>query len=57
VAAKVGTITEWLRPSCAAVANLFLEDYTERILAFIAEQPDRTLDELIAAMHKRGLPL
>jgi hypothetical protein len=34
-----------------------LGDYTERILALVAEQPDRTLDELIAAMHKRWLPL
>src|ERR1700758_4772024 len=32
-----------------------LEDYAERILALIDEQPDRTLDELVAAMHKRRI--
>jgi transposase len=29
-----------------------LEDYGERILALVAEQPDRTLDEIVAAMRK-----
>jgi transposase len=33
-----------------------LEDYKERILAVIAEQPDRTLDEIIAVMRKRRIP-
>jgi hypothetical protein len=33
-----------------------LEDYAERILALIDEQSDRTLDELLAAMHRRRLP-
>ena len=33
-----------------------LEDYAERILALVAEQPDRTLDEIIAAMRKRRIP-
>jgi hypothetical protein len=33
-----------------------LEDYAERILALVAEQPDRTLDELVAALHKRRIP-
>jgi transposase len=33
-----------------------LEDYTERIIALIDEQPDRTLDELLAAMHRRRIP-
>jgi transposase len=33
-----------------------LEDYAERILALIDEQPDRTLDELLAAMHRRRIP-
>lgn len=32
------------------------EDYTEEILALIEEQPDRTLDETVAAMHKRKVP-
>jgi len=29
-----------------------LEDYGERILALVVEQPDRTLDEIVAAMRK-----
>ncbi len=33
-----------------------LEDYAERLLSLIAERPDRTLDELVAAMHKRRFP-
>jgi len=33
-----------------------LEDYAEEIVALIREQPDRTLDEIVAAMHKRRLP-
>jgi transposase len=33
-----------------------LGDYAERILDLIAEQPDRTLDELVAAMRKRRVP-
>jgi Homeodomain-like domain-containing protein len=31
-----------------------LEDYAERILALVDEQRDRTLDELVAAMHSDG---
>lgn len=33
-----------------------LEDYAEEIVALIEEQPDRTLNEIVAAMHKRRLP-
>jgi fructose-bisphosphate aldolase class 1 len=33
-----------------------LEDYGERILALVAEQPDRTLDEIVAAMRKPRIP-
>ena len=33
-----------------------LEDHAERILALVDEQPDRTLDELVAAMRKRRIP-
>ena len=33
-----------------------LEDYAERILALVDEQPDRTLDELVATMHRRRIP-
>jgi transposase len=32
-----------------------LEDYAEEILALIEEQPDATLNEIVAAMHKRRL--
>src|ERR1700730_11980484 len=32
-----------------------LEGCAEQILALVAEQPDWTLDELVAAMHKRRL--
>src|SRR5262249_46336074 len=43
-------------PKPAAVAVLFWKDYAERILALVAEQPDRTLDEIVAAMQKRRFP-
>jgi transposase len=33
-----------------------LEDYAEEILALIKEQPDRTLNEIVTAMHKRRMP-
>ena len=33
-----------------------LEDHAGRILALVGEQPDRTLDELVAAMRKRRIP-
>ena len=33
-----------------------LEDHAKRILALVAEQPDGTLDEHIATMHKRRIP-
>ena len=33
-----------------------LEDCAEEILALIEEQPDATLNEIVAAMHKRRLP-
>jgi len=33
-----------------------LEDYADRILAIIAEQPDRTLNEIVATMRKRRIP-
>jgi hypothetical protein len=33
-----------------------LKDHAERILALVHEQPDRTLDELVAAMRKRRIP-
>jgi transposase len=33
-----------------------LEDYAEEILALIEEQRDRTLDEIVAAMHKNHVP-
>ena len=33
-----------------------LEDYAEEIVALIEEHRDRTLDEIVAAMHKRRIP-
>ena len=33
-----------------------LEDYAERILALVAEHPDWTLNEILAAMHKQRIP-
>jgi len=33
-----------------------LEDYAGRILALVAEHPDWTLDEILAAMHKQRIP-
>jgi transposase len=33
-----------------------LEDYAEEIVALIEEQTDRTLDEIVAVMHKRKMP-
>jgi ribosome-interacting GTPase 1 len=33
-----------------------LEDYAEEIVALIEEQADRTLDEIVAVMHKRKMP-
>lgn len=33
-----------------------LEDYAEEILALIEEQRDRTLDEIVAALHKNHIP-
>ena len=32
-----------------------LEEHAEFLLALIAEQPDMTLDEIVAAMDKRGI--
>jgi transposase len=33
-----------------------LEDHAEKIVTLIEEQRDRTLDEIVAAMHKRKIP-
>lgn len=33
-----------------------LEDHADFLLGLIAEQPDLTLDEVVAAMKKRGIP-
>ena len=33
-----------------------LEDYAERIFALVAEHPDWTLNETLAAMHKQRIP-
>ena len=33
-----------------------LEKHAERILAFVSEQPDFTLDEIVSGLHKRRIP-
>jgi transposase len=33
-----------------------LDDYAEEIVALVEEQRDQTLDEIVAAMHKRRIP-
>jgi transposase len=33
-----------------------MEDYAEEIIALVEEQTDRTLDEIVAAMHERRIP-
>jgi transposase len=33
-----------------------LEDYAEEIIALVEDQRDRTLNEIVAAMHKRRIP-
>jgi hypothetical protein len=33
-----------------------LEEHAEWLLAVVAEQPDLTLDEIVAAMRKRRIP-
>jgi transposase len=33
-----------------------LDEYEDWLLALVAEQPDATLDEIVAAMRKRGVP-
>ncbi len=33
-----------------------LEDYAEEIIALVEDQRDRTLDEIVAAMHERRIP-
>jgi len=43
-------------PKARGGSRSVLEDYAQRILALVDEQPDRTLDELVAAMHKRRIP-
>jgi len=52
---------KWLQfwraaPKPRGVRSSPLETHAERILALIAEQPDLTLDEIVAAMHKRRIP-
>ena len=42
------------RPSGGSLSPL--DDYAEEIIALVEEQRDRTLDEIVAAMHKRRIP-
>jgi transposase len=47
---KTGSVAA--KPSGGSTSPL--EDHAEFLLALIAEQPDLTLDEIVAAMAKRG---
>jgi hypothetical protein len=51
---NAGVMTGCVRPRGGS--RSVLEAYAERILALVAEQPDRTLDEIAAAMRKRRIP-
>lgn len=62
---SASTAVKWLQrwrdhgvcaPKPRGGSRSVLEDYADRILALIDEQPDRTLDELVAEMHKRRIP-
>jgi len=33
-----------------------LEEHAKQLLALVAKQPDLTLEEIVAAMHKRRIP-
>jgi transposase len=33
-----------------------LEQYADRLLTLVSKQPDLTLDEVVSAMHKHGIP-
>ena len=62
---SVSSAVKWLRAwhdhgvsaakPCGGSVSV-LEDYADRILAIIAEQPDRTLNEIVATMRKRRIP-
>ncbi len=45
--------TEWPKPSGGSISPL--EKHAEFLLGLIAEQPDMTLDEVVAAMRKRRI--
>ena len=49
---KTGSVAA--KPSGGSTSPL--EDHAEFLLALIAEQPDLTLDEIVAAMDKQGIP-
>src|ERR1700745_3706989 len=43
-------------PKARGGSRSALENYAERILALVAEHPDWTLEEILAAMHKQRIP-
>src|SRR5262249_26454810 len=58
---SASSAVKWLQrwrdaPKPRGGSRSVLEEYGERILALVAEQPDRTLDEIVAAMRKRRIP-
>ncbi len=62
---SISSAVKWLRtwqerglsaPKPRGGSRSVLEDHADRIQAIIAEQPDRTLDEIIVVMRKRRIP-
>jgi transposase len=60
-----GTVVNWLARlretgDCAAKprggSTSPLEQHADRLLGFVAEQPDLTLDQVMCAMRERGIP-
>jgi transposase len=45
-----------LRPSQVAAALPPLEEHAKFLLGLVAEQPDLTLNEIVAAMRKQRIP-
>src|SRR5215471_11450659 len=50
------SISSAIEPKPRGGGRSALEDYAERILALVAEHPDWTLEEILAAMRKQRIP-
>jgi len=56
---SASTAIKWVKcfrdtGSCAASTSP-LEEHADCLLTLVADQPDLTLDEVVSAMHKRGI--